>query len=268
MKNKPKISIITVSYNAVKTIEQTILSVINQSYSNIEYIIIDGGSTDGTVDIIKKYQDRLAYWVSEPDTGMYDALVKGLKHVTGDICAYINADDFYQLYAFDIVSEVFENSSRKWITGITTIYNDKSQIVEARVPYIYRNGFIKKGLYNGEILPYIQQESTFWRTELLREVDFEKLSRIKYAGDFYLWKCFAKKAELNIVRAILSGFRIIQGQLSENIEEYKLEMKALSEKNNNVLDWLQVLFDHVYAGFPIRFNKNIIKYNYEKNRWE
>ncbi len=77
MENIPLITIITVSYNAIKTIEDTILSVLSQTYPNIEYIIIDGGSTDGTLDIIKKYQDRISYWVSEADKGIYDAMNKG-----------------------------------------------------------------------------------------------------------------------------------------------------------------------------------------------
>ena len=83
MKNNPLISVVTVSYNAVLTIEQTILSVINQTYPHIEYIIIDGGSTDGTVDIIKKYANRIAYWVSEPDKGIYDAMNKGIRTAKG-----------------------------------------------------------------------------------------------------------------------------------------------------------------------------------------
>ena len=93
MMNNFKISIVTVSFNAVKTIEQTILSVINQTYENIEYIIIDGGSTDGTIDIIKKYEDQISYWVSEKDKGIYDAMNKGIDIATGDYVYFIQSAD-------------------------------------------------------------------------------------------------------------------------------------------------------------------------------
>ncbi|MGP1366243.1 MAG: glycosyltransferase family 2 protein [Schwartzia sp. (in: firmicutes)] len=89
-----KISIITVSYNAASTIEKTILSVIGQVYPNIEYIVIDGGSPDGTVEIIRKYGEKIAYWVSEPDEGIYDAMNKGIRRATGDYLYFLGADDW------------------------------------------------------------------------------------------------------------------------------------------------------------------------------
>jgi glycosyltransferase involved in cell wall biosynthesis len=90
-----KVTIVTVCYNSSKTIEQTIKSVLGQSYKNIEYIIIDGGSNDGTVEIIKRYGKSIAYWVSESDRGIYDAMNKGIDKATGDIIAFINSDDWY-----------------------------------------------------------------------------------------------------------------------------------------------------------------------------
>jgi glycosyltransferase len=111
MKNTfhPLISIITVSYNAAATIEETILSVINQDYDNIEYIIIDGGSTDGTLDIIRKYEDKIAYWVSEKDYGLYHAMNKGIEHAKGEIIGMINADDYYYPGAISKVIKAFED---------------------------------------------------------------------------------------------------------------------------------------------------------------
>jgi glycosyltransferase involved in cell wall biosynthesis len=105
--NNPLISIITVVYNGVATLEQTILSVINQTYKNIEYIIIDGGSTDGTIEIIKKYEKHLAYWISEPDKGIYDAMNKGIAKATGKLIGLINSDDWYELNAVEHVVNEF-----------------------------------------------------------------------------------------------------------------------------------------------------------------
>ncbi|WP_461485736.1 glycosyltransferase family 2 protein, partial [Pedobacter sp.] len=91
----PKISIVTPSYNQGQYIEETILSILNQNYPNLEYIIIDGGSTDHTVEIIKKYEDRITYWVSEKDNGQSHAINKGFEKATGEIFAYLNSDDCY-----------------------------------------------------------------------------------------------------------------------------------------------------------------------------
>lgn len=105
-----KISVITVCYNAAETIERTIQSVLGQTYHDIEYIIIDGGSTDGTVDVIRKYADKIAYWTSEPDKGIYDAMNKGIRVATGDVVGIINSDDWYEKGTFQTIADVYAQS--------------------------------------------------------------------------------------------------------------------------------------------------------------
>ena len=111
MENLKKISIVTICYNAVNEIEQTILSVINQSYANIEYIVIDGCSSDGTVDIIKKYVDRITIFISEPDRGIYDAMNKGLRYSTGDWVNFMNSGDIF--YDDNVILNIFKSPINK-----------------------------------------------------------------------------------------------------------------------------------------------------------
>ncbi len=122
-----KISVVTVCYNAVQTIEKTILSVINQTYQNVEYIIIDGASTDGTIDIINKYRDKIAYFVSEPDKGIYDAMNKGIKAATGDWINFMNAGDTF--YSNSVIADVvpYIKSDTRIVYGDTMLMYSKGQ---------------------------------------------------------------------------------------------------------------------------------------------
>ena len=126
MFNSPKISVITVVYNGEKHLEATIKSIINQTYDNIEYIIIDGGSTDGTIDIINKYDKQISYWSSEPDKGIYDAMNKGLAKATGDYVAFMNADDWYELDALQTIADAANKTHAGFITAKIKIIDEES----------------------------------------------------------------------------------------------------------------------------------------------
>lgn len=112
---KPVISIITVVFNGEMFLEQTIKSVINQSYDEIEYIIVDGGSTDGTLEVIKKYEKHIQYWISEPDKGLYDAMNKGIQMANGELIGMINSDDWYEPNAVALIVDAYLSNPNKQI---------------------------------------------------------------------------------------------------------------------------------------------------------
>lgn len=124
--NTPLVSVITVVFNNVNMIENTICSVLNQSYKNIEYIVIDGGSTDGTLDIISQYKDQISRFVSEPDNGIYDAMNKGIKLATGDIVGIINSDDTYNLHAIELIANNYDPNNKSIFYGYLKFDSDMS----------------------------------------------------------------------------------------------------------------------------------------------
>ncbi|WP_051555489.1 glycosyltransferase family 2 protein [Anaerovibrio lipolyticus] len=172
-----KISIVTVSFNSAKTIEQTIKSVINQSYKNIEYIIIDGGSTDGTLDVIKKYEPYISYWVSEPDKGIYDAMNKGIKVATGDLIGFINSDDWYETTTLARYAKVFSCTNADVIYGDLAITDNNGKIQQILK---YKDVDFTH-IYTGMVIPH---PTTLVKSNILKEKMFN--THNKMVSDYEL----------------------------------------------------------------------------------
>ncbi len=150
---QPLISIITVVYNGEKHIEQTIQSVLNQTYNNIEYIIVDGGSTDGTLEIIKQYENQIDYWVSEKDDGIADAFNKGILQAQGEWIGIINADDWYELECCEVISQIKEadfvfGTIRYWDKERSFIDRAKPEIIYEDMRINHPTVFVRKELYD------------------------------------------------------------------------------------------------------------------------
>ncbi|MGM8362798.1 glycosyltransferase family 2 protein [Flavobacterium sp. ARAG 55.4] len=213
----PKISIITVSYNSVSTIEDTILSVINQKYTNYEYIIIDGGSNDGTVEIIKKYQDKISFWVSEPDKGIYDAMNKGLEIAKGEFIGILNSDDWYENQTLENVVKYHNRYPNIDIIHGLLKFINKDGIIDSIVGH--DSLFLKDGM--------IEHPTCFIKRSLYIKVgafsllyksaaDFEWILRAKNAGAIFL-----------LIPEILTNFR--RGGMSDSflsgLEALKIQKK-------------------------------------------
>jgi glycosyltransferase involved in cell wall biosynthesis len=218
----PKISIITPSFNDKVFLERTILSVLSQQYPNLEYIIIDGGSTDGSIGIIKKYESELAYWISEPDKGMYDALQKGFKKSTGEIMGWINSDDMLHTGSLFSLAQIFNDFPViNWLQGLPNAIDENDRIIfTSPVPEVDKLFFHQKKHIDSK--KYIQQESTFWRRPLWEKAGAYISQDYKYAGDFELWIRFFQHEKLHNLNALTGTFRASKnGQASvEHYPEY------------------------------------------------
>jgi glycosyltransferase involved in cell wall biosynthesis len=157
----PRLTIITPSYNQAEFIERTIRSVLDQGYENLEYFVVDGGSTDGSPSIIKRYEDRLAWWVSEPDRGQTHAINKGIRRATGNVIAFINSDDYYLPGAFEAVASALEPSPAAWIAGAVRCETPTGQELELwrpQKPWGGRHWWLLSTWG-------VPQAATFWRRE-------------------------------------------------------------------------------------------------------
>lgn len=207
MTRTPKISIITPSLNQASFIEETILSVLSQKYPNLEYLVIDGGSADGTLEILKKYQDHLT-WISEKDSGQSTAINKGLRMATGDVVAFLNSDDLYEPGTLAMVGEYFSRYENAfWLTGYCLNIDQTGREIRSFIRG-YKNFWLRCNHYQIlKVLNFISQPSTFWRRSAMTEVGFLDES-LHYTMDYDYWLRLGRRFPLHVIRKNLSKFRL------------------------------------------------------------
>jgi GT2 family glycosyltransferase len=194
----PKLTVVTPSFNQGRFIERTIRSVLDQGYPDLEYVIVDGGSTDETLEVIRRYEDRLAWWVSEPDRGQTEAINKGIERTSGEIVAYLNSDDYYLPGALERMAEAFERTTRRWLAGAALDLDDHDR--PAGTPGTDRRGMIRpsppkawewtwpKGRQWWLLAPWhVPQPAAFWRRELFdRHGLFRRDMHFAFDAEFML----------------------------------------------------------------------------------
>ncbi len=205
----PKISIVMPSYNKVNFIEKSILSVLNQGYPSIELIIIDGGSTDGTLDIIRKYEKYISFWVSEKDKGQSDALNKGFKKCTGSIYGFLNSDDIYLPGAFKCCTKALsQNSDKKIVFGDWLSIDNKDNLIDYNHAFDFNLNHFK---YEGF---HLNAQSMFWRSDIHKKFSGFDIN-LNFTMDYQLILEFGIIAGQNTffrVSEVLGAFRRYDGQ--------------------------------------------------------
>lgn len=222
----PTISIVTPSFNQAEYLEECIESILAQGYPKLEYVIMDGGSTDGSVEIIKKYEKYLTYWQSCSDGGQYQAITEGFRHTSGEIMAWLNSDDKYHPLAFTKVTCVLKDHPEvSWLTGRKSFWDAAGNLtqVDDKLAVFSRRKFLE-GHFSK---PYIQQESTFWRRLLWEQAGACLKKDAVLAGDLELWCRFFRYAPLYTIDTLLGGYRFHDGQRGAvHADEYLRESSA------------------------------------------
>ena len=205
----PTISVVTSCFNAGDLVEETIQSVLQQRYARLQYVFIDGKSSDNTFEIAQRYASGIAVLLSERDDGQYHGIQKGMALATGEVMAWLNGDDIYCPWTLSVVSEIFARFPEvDWIVGTSSFMNGRGQCtrVSGNSGTAMPRSYIRNGWFRPQLAGYLQQESMFWRRSLWERVGGLDLS-LRLAADFDLWRRFAEHAELHAVNVPLALFR-------------------------------------------------------------
>jgi len=247
----PLVSIVIPSYNQARFLETTIRSVLEQDYPQIELFLVDGGSTDGSLDIIHRYTDRLTWWVSEKDNGHADALNKGFSHAKGEILAWLNSDDTYYPGAIsDAVASLQAHPEVSMVYGDADLTDERGKVIGS---FASRQTDYQK-LLRGSV--HIPQATTFFRADLWRQVGPLSLS-LFYAFDYDLWVRLAKVSKLLYVPRAWATFRLHpEGKSVLNDDRcYPDMLKVYARERGGGLSWLYlraIIRRMTYSWLPLR----------------
>lgn len=240
---KPKISLVTPSYNQGQFLEQTIVSVLDQNYPNLEYIVVDGGSTDDSVEIIKKYEDRLSYWVSEPDKGQTDAINKGLRRSSGEILNWINSDDYLLPGALNAAAEAFGNGDDRlgYVYGICRNITADGRTFDERKYVNYDSRILRFGRNL-----FAQPASLFHRRVLDKVGLLDE--ELNYAMDYEFW-----------LRVQDAGFTFKNLCVPIAAFRFHGESKTIAGRSKQTDEYEQVMLDRVLHLNRNRRNLGILR---------
>lgn len=252
----PKITIITPSYNQGSFIRETIESVLSQGYPNLEYIVMDGGSTDNTLSILKSYGKKII-WTSKKDHGQTDAINKGIKKSTGDIIAYLNSDDVYLPNTLFTIAEYFiSHGDAQWVTGDYFIIDAQGNKIQSFVEMYKRVLRIKPTFEKLCVANYIIQPSTFWRRSIMKKVGLFD-DTLRYCMDYDYWMRLISISPPHILSSHLSLFRIHIGSKggSQYAKQFGEEHEIVRKYTSNPL---------LLIGHKLHANAIVTAYNFMK----